>query len=52
MVKLLGEKEDILIGEDTFTPIASINTIVFNLQALTDSKNVGRIPPGLKTRKV
>ena len=33
MVKFPREKEAILIGEDTFPPIASINTVAFDLKA-------------------
>ena len=33
MVKFPGEKEAILIGEDTFPPIALFNTVSFDLKA-------------------
>ena len=33
-MKFHGEKEAILIDEDTFLPVASINTITFDLKAL------------------
>ena len=52
MVKFPREKEFILIGEDSFPPIASINTIAFDLKALTNLNNGGRIPPCPNTRKV
>ena len=40
MVKFLRKKELIMTNEDSF-PLASVNTISFDLKTLIDSKKVG-----------
>ena len=52
MVKFLGEKETILIDEDTFPPVASINTDAFDLKALVNSKKARGIPSSPMIRNV
>ena len=52
MVKFLREKEVILINEDTFPLIVSINTIAFDLKVVMNSKKVRGIPPSSKIRKI
>ena len=51
-MKFQGEKEAILIDEDAYPPVASINTIVFYFKALIDSNKVRGIPPSLKIRNI
>ena len=41
-----------VIGEDTFPPLASINTIAFDLKAVMNSKKVRGISPSLRIRNV
>ena len=52
MVKFLREKQVILINEDTFPPITSINVVDFDLNAVMNSKNERGIPPSLRIRNV
>ena len=53
MMKFLREKETILIDEDSYPPMASINTIAFDLKTLIDSNKVREInPPSIRIRKV
>ena len=51
-MKFPREKEAMLIYEDTFPLVASVNTIAFYLEALKNLKNVGRILLGPKTRNI
>ena len=51
MVKFPREKEVMVISEDTFPPIASINTVAFDLKVVLNSKAKG-IPPSTRIRKV
>ena len=37
MVKFPREKEVMVIGEDTFPPVDSINTVAFDLKAVMNS---------------
>ena len=46
-----GEKEAVLISEDSFPSVASINTVSFDFKALTNLKNTVRIPPCPKIRR-
>ena len=52
MVKFPREKEAILIDEDTFPPVALINTISFDLKALMNSKKARDFPPSHRIIKV
>ena len=44
MVKFPREKEVILIDEDSYPPVASINTTAFDFKALINSKKAKGIP--------
>ena len=52
MVKFPREKEVMLIGEETFPPVASINTVAFDLKVVMNSKKTRGIQPSLRIRKV
>ena len=52
MVKFLGEKEVILIDENIFPLVASINTTAFDLRALMNLKKARRIPQSPRIRNV
>ena len=52
MVKFPREKEVILINEDSYPPIALINTTAFDIKAVMNSKKARGIPPSLRIRKV
>ena len=51
MVKFLGEKEAMLIDDDSYPPITSINTTVFYFKAVMNSKKRG-IPPSHRIKNV
>ena len=51
MVKFPREKEVMAISEDTFPPVASINTVAFDLKVVMNSK-AREIPPSPRIRKV
>ena len=52
MVKFFGEKEAILIDEDSYPRVVSINTTAFDFKALINSKKAEGIPLSLRIRKV
>ena len=52
MVKFHRENEAVVIDEDPFPPVASINTVSFDLKGLINSKKAKRVPLSPKTRKV
>ena len=52
IVKFPGEKEFMVIGEDTFPLVASINTVAFDLKLVMNSKKARGIPPSPRIRKV
>ena len=52
MVKFSREKEVMVIGEDTFPLVTSINTVAFDLKAVMNSKKARGIPISLRIRKV
>ena len=52
MVIFPREKEVMVIGEDTFPLVASINTVAFDLKAVMNSKKVRGIPLSPRIRKV
>ena len=43
ILKFNDKKEAITIDEDLFPPVASINTTIFYLRALIESKKVGKL---------
>ena len=45
ILKFPNKKKVMAIDEDPFPPVASINTISFNLRALIESKKVGKLSP-------
>ena len=45
ILKLPDKKETMVIDEDPFLPVASINTTSFNLRALIESKKEGKLSP-------
>ena len=52
MVNFSRKNEVILIDEDSYPPVASINTTTFNFKALIDSKKARENLPSLRIRKV
>ena len=51
MVKFPREKEAMLIDEDSYPPVASINTIVFYFKAVMNSKKARGIPLSPRIKK-
>ena len=45
ILKFPDKKKAMVIDEDPFPPVASINTINFNLRALIESKKEGKLSP-------
>ena len=52
ILKFLEKNEAMLIDEDPFPPVASINIVATNLRAVLNAKNAGRFSPNAKIRKV
>ena len=52
MVKFLAENEAILIDEDSYSLVASINIIYFDSKPLTCLEMARGIPPSLRIREV
>ena len=52
ILKFHEKKEAMMIDEDSFPPVASINTIAFDLRALIDSKKARGLPLSPKIRSV
>ena len=51
MVKFPREKKVILIDEDSYLPVASINITAFDFKALIDSNKARGIPPSVRIIK-
>ena len=52
MVKFLGQNEAILIDEDSYPLVASINTTAFDFKVVMNSKKARGIPSSPRIRKV
>ena len=52
MVKPHKEKEAMVIDEDPFPPVASINIATIDSSTMPNAKNAGRFSPSVGKRKV
>ena len=52
MVKPTGGKEAMMIDEDPFPPVASINIAATDSRAMLNAKKAGRFSPTARVRKV
>ena len=52
ILKFLEKKEVMVIDDDPFIPITSINIVASDLRAMLNAKKVGRFSPSVKIRNV
>ena len=52
ILKFLEKKEAMVIDEDSFPPVASINIVAIDLKAVLNAKNDERFSPNARVRKV